>query len=180
MSKELANPMGITPNHYKEEYIQEFITYWITEKKSKSEAYALTFECDQPLEQCQRTTLSRWFKKDEVQKWVKKADKALQIDWLDKRVNALGAMYEMGMNEEESTKVRADVLDKFLNRLDKDQNRLQVDFNGTGTVNRVQIVQDKLNTITRGATLNPDGVQAIENKTNADNAIDAILVKAEK
>lgn len=166
MSTELANPMGITPNHYKEEYIQEFISYWITDKMSKSDAYAKTFECDKPLEQCQRTTLSRWFKKDEVQKWVRKADKSLQIDWLDKRVSGLEMLHNIGMNEEENTRDRISAMDKFLDKLDKEQNRLQVDLSGsTGQINIIQVVQDKLSQITSGSTIQPDYIEAqIENK----------------
>jgi len=162
MSTELANPMGITPNHYKEEYIQEFITYWITEKMSKSDAYAKTFECDSPLEQCQRTTLNRWMKKDVVQKWIKKADKALQIDWLDKRVSGLEMLHNIGMDENEATKNRIDAMDKFLNRLDKEQNRLQVDFGDNTQVNIVQIVSDKLQSITSGSTIQPDLIPIID------------------
>lgn len=157
MSTELANPMGITPNHYKEEYIQEFISYWITDKMSKSDAYAKTFDCDKPLEQCQRTTLSRWIKKPEVEKWIKKADRSLQIDWLDKRVSGLEMLHNIGMDENEETKDRISAMDKFLNRLDKEQNRLQVDLNGGTQVNIVQVVQDKLSQITGGATISPDG-----------------------
>ena len=49
---------------------------------------------------------------------------------------------------------------------------------GTNTqVNIVQVVQDKLNTITNGATINPDGLKAPETRSNADLAIDAILVR---
>ena len=178
MSTELANPMGITPNHYKEEYIQEFIFRWITEKKSKSEAYALTFDCDQPLEQCQRTTLSRWMRKEEVQKWIKKADKALQIDWLDKRANGLEMLYNIGMNEDENTRNRIDAMDKFLNRLDKDQNKLMVDFGGS-QVNIVQIVQDKLAAITQGATIQPDIISK-EDYIKRVEYVDSIVNKEEK
>ena len=165
MSRELANPMGITPNHYKEEYIQEFISYWITEKKSKSEAYALTFDCDQPLEQCQRTTLSRWLQKDEVKRWIKKADKSLQIDWLDKRVSGLQMLHDIGMDDNEKTQDRINAMDKFLNRLDKEQSRLQIDFGEGSQINIIQVVQDKLEKITNGATIMPDYIDAqIESK----------------
>ena len=61
------------------------------------------------------------------------------------------------VNEDEDTKDRIAAMDKFLNRLDKEQNRLQIGFDSQPQVNIIQVVQEKLSQITGGATISPDG-----------------------
>ncbi len=155
--------------------IKEFSNYVIFDGMNKTEAWVKTFNVKHPLSPSMQTKMYRWIKREPVQKWLVKANKSLEVDWIDKRVNALQHLYAIGMADESKTNV--DALDKFLSHLNREENKIKIDMGNAGQINIVQIVQDKLNTITAGATINPSG--QIENayKDRADNAIDAIIMK---
>ncbi len=87
-----------------EKYIKEFSNYVIFEGMSKVEAWTKTFGVQMPISNNMQTKMYRWIKKDVVQKWLVKANKSLEVDWIDKRVNALQHLFDMGMNKENSVR----------------------------------------------------------------------------
>ncbi len=161
-----------------EKYIKEFCNYVIFDGLNKTEAWIKTFNVQTPLTPSLQTKLYRWIKREPVQKWLEKANKSLEVDWIDKRVNALQHLYNIGMADEGKTNV--DALDKFLSHLNREENKIKLDIGNVGQINIVQIVQDKLNMITMGATINPNGQIDNSSRARADNAIDAILLKDKK
>lgn len=161
-----------------EKYIKEFSNYVIFDGLNKTEAWVKTFNVEYPLSPSMQTKMYRWIKKDTIQKWLEKANKSLEVDWIDKRVNALQHLYNIGMADEGKTNV--DALDKFLSHLNREENKIKLDIGNVGQINIVQIVQEKLNMITMGATINPNGQIENSNRTRADNAIDAILLRDKK
>jgi len=172
-----STPDELTLMLREDRYIKEFCNYLHFEELSKVDAYCKTFRMKKPLGQSQQVRMYRWVKKKAVQEWLQKSIKSLEVDWIDKRVNALQHLYGLGTNAENSEKTQIDALDKFLSHLNREENKIRLDMNGSTQVNIVQIVQDKLATITRGATIQPDLLSSGKEPTLADKAIDAILVK---
>jgi len=163
-----------------EKYIKEFSNYVIFEGMTKLEAWTTTFDVSLPITNSMQTKLYRWIKKDAVQKWLIKANKTLEVDWIDKRVNALQHLYSIGTDKDNSEKAQIDALDRFLTHLNKEENKIKLDL-GNSQVNIVQIVQEKLATITNGAIIQPSGqIKESTFASRADDAIDAIILKGKK
>ena len=160
-----------------ENKMKEYANYVILELKTKREAWIETFKPEVPMSRAVEAKMYRWFQNKNVVALMTKLNKSLEVDWIDKRVNSLQHLYKLGTNEDSSEKSQIDALDKFLTHLNKVENKITLEHVGNQQVSIVQILQDKLATITNGATINPDGIQAPHNMTNADLAIDAILVK---
>lgn len=158
-----------------EAYIKEFCNYVIFEGMSKNQAWIKTFGISIEMNNNLITKMYRWVKKKEVQDWLGKANKSLEVDWIDKRVNALGHLYNIGMSGEDKRNI--DALDRFLSHLNREENKIRLDINGATQVNIVQIVQDKLSMIVNGATISPNGSILNTPQSRADNAIDAILLR---
>lgn len=139
-----------------EQYVKEFANYITFDGMSKPKAFCKVFGLDYPLTDSLTVKLYRWVKKDEVHEWLEKANSSLQVDWIDKRVNALQHLYNLGTDEDNPTKIQVEALDKFLAHLNKEENKIRLDL-GNSQVNIVQVVQDKLSSITSGATISPTG-----------------------
>lgn len=151
--------MDTLNNKLKEErYIQEFANYVTFDGLNKKDAWMQTFDVHPDLmNDSMQTKMYRWVKKDVVQKWLKKSVSSLEVDWIDKRVNALNHLYNIGTDVETSDKMKIDALDKFLGHLNREEKKLSIDMNGATQVNIVQVVQDKLQQITQGAMIQPNG-----------------------
>ena len=163
-----------------EKYIKEFSNYVIFEGMTKVEAWTTTFDVELPITNSMQTKMYRWVKKEAVQKWLVKANKTLEVDWIDKRVNALQHLYSLGIDKDAPPKAQIDALDRFLTHLNKEENKIKLDL-GNSQVNIVQIVQDKLATITNGAIINPSGqIKESTYSSRADEAMEAIILKGKK
>ena len=158
-----------------EQFIKEFANYVIFEGMTNPQAWTKTFRVDSPMSDSHKTKMYRWLKKDQVQKWLTKANKSLEVDWIDKRVNALQHLYDIGTDGEALPKDKVAALDKFLTHLNKEENKIKLDI-GNAQVNIVQIVQDKLSQITDGSTIQPDCLPSPKYRSK----VDAIDVEVER
>ena len=160
-------PEVITEMLKDESKIKEYANYVIFDLKSKREAWIETFNPDVPMSRAVEAKMYRWFQKEEVKKWMEKLNKSLEIDWIDKRVDSLQHLYKLGTDSENAEKIQIDALDKFLTHLNKVENKITLEHTGAQQVSIIQIVQDKLTQITKGATIQPDYVEAqIEDNTD--------------
>jgi len=152
-----------------EQYIREFCNYVVIDLMKQTDAWVKTFRIDTPMLPSMRTKMHRWIQKDVVKKWMTKANKSLEIDWIDKKVDILERMYLMATDElkdkdgdkiEVPLKLQASTGKDWLDAIKADKT-IKVDMGENTQINIVQIVQDKLETITGGATIQPDIVEAI-------------------
>lgn len=170
-----------------ERKIQEFCNYVVFDGLSYAKAWIKTFEIEaEELNNSMKTKMYRWVNKPMVQEWLKKANKSLEVDWMDKKVDILQRMYLIatdslvkadGEKVDIPVKVQATTGKDWLDAVKSDKT-INLNVDGGNTVNIVQVVQDKLSAITSGATINPDGmVKEITARDRADEAIDAIILK---
>ena len=171
-----STPEAITEELKDDDKTKEYANYVILEGKSKRESWIMTFNPELPMPRAIEAKMYRWFQKDSVKKLMTKLNKSLEVDWIDKRVNALQHLFDIGTNSESSEKSQIDGLDKFLTHLNKVENKIVLETQGSNQINIIQVVQDRLATIVGGSTITPDGMIAKATGSNADNAIDAILV----
>jgi len=147
-----------------EKYIREYANYIILDGMAKREAYIKTFRMDTPLTKAHEVRMYRWFKKDVVAKWVQKANKSLEVDWIDKKVDVLNRMHHIAMDTlkdmdgnkiDVPLKLQATAGKDWLDAIKADKT-INVNMGDNQTLNIVQIVQDKLESITSGSTIQPD------------------------
>jgi len=153
---EISSPEELNKRLKDEQFIREFTNRVIFDGMSKPRAWCITFGVDYPLTPSQTTKMYRWLKKDEVHNWLERANNSLDVDWIDKRVNALYHLYSLGTDEDTQTKNRIAALDKFLTHLNKEESKIKLELGGSTQVNIIQVVQDSLSKITSGATIQPD------------------------
>ena len=169
-----------------EDRIKEFCNYIVFDGLTKPKAWSKAFNVEMPLSANMQTKMYRWLKKDAVVKWMGKANKSLEVDWIDKKVDVLNRMHCIAMDNlvspsgeriEVPLKLQASTGKDWLDAVKQDKT-INLNVGDNNTVNIVQIVQDKLASITNGATINPDGIPYKETaRDRADNAIDAIIMK---
>lgn len=174
---QISTPEELNINMKDDKYIKEFCNYVVFEGMDKTQAFVATFDVAKPLSDVMKTKMYRWIKKDAVQKWLKKSNKSLEVDWIDKRINALQHLYDIGTDKENSEKAQIDGLNVFLTHLNKEENKIRLDIGGSTQINIVQVVQDKLSMITNGSTVMPNGAISYDKKANDINALDAIMSK---
>ena len=153
-----------------ENCIKEYANYIVLEHMNKREAWIKTFRPDTPMTGAMEARMYRWFNKDVVKKWITKANKSLEVDWIDKKVDILERMYKIatdtlttldGEKVEVSVKQQASTGKDWLDAVKADKT-LKIDMGDNTTINIVQIMQDKLNLITDGSVIQPDKPKFIE------------------
>ena len=152
----ISSPEELNKRLKDEQFIREFTNKVIFDGMTKPKAWSATFGVDYPLTDVMKTKMYRWLKKDEVHNWLERANNSLDVDWIDKRVNALQHLYSLGTDEENQAKNRIDALDKFLTHLNKEESKIKLELGGSTQVNIIRVVQDSLSKITSGATIQPD------------------------
>lgn len=120
---------------------------------SKAKAFSKTFDVELPFDNTMTQRVYRWCKRDSVVRWLEKANKSLEVDWIDKRVNALNHLYRLGV-EAENERNQIEALNVFLTKLDKESGSLNI--NVENKVNVVKLVSEKLDKIA-GGVIDVDG-----------------------
>lgn len=174
MKKQEYTPIeDLKPMLNDEKYVKEYVNYITFDGMDKKDAFCETFNVDNNMTQVMRNRMNRWVKREDVQKWLSKANRSLETDWIDKRVNAMNHLYNLGTNPESTDRIKIDALDKFLAHLNREESRIRLDIGENTQVNIVNVIQNKLNALTREATINPAGAITYKghHEYTADEAI---------
>lgn len=150
----------LTEMMFDEAHIKEFVNYIVFDGLTKKAAFHETFRefiDDEGMTDSLTVKAYNWVKTERVQRWMEKANKSLEIDWLDKRVTALNDLFEIGINAE-SNKEKISAYDTFLKHLGKEEKNM-INIMGDGKVNIIQVVQDKLESLT-STSIQPDLIEA--------------------
>ena len=192
---ELSTPDELNSMLKDDIYIKDFWNRVTFDRMSKPKAWATTFRVDYPLTDSHTTKMYRWLKKPLVEDIGSKADRALSVDLMDNKLDILDRMYKIAMDKLEdekgekipvSVKIQAETGKYWLESVKQDKS-INLNIQGGSQVNIVQVLDEKLASLTQGATISPDGaVEMIEHNKGGQfaktsdksiKAIDAILVK---
>ena len=162
---ELSTPDELNSMLKDDVYIKDFWNKVTFDRLSKPKAWASTFRVDYPLSDSHTTKMYRWLRKKNVADTGDKVDRALSTDLMDNKLDILDRMYNIAMDnlvDEKgekipvSVKIQAETGKYWLDSVKQDKT-INLNMTGDSQVNIVQIVQDKLQSITSGATIQPNG-----------------------
>lgn len=173
MEFKLSTPEQLNEKLKDDVYIKDFWNRVVFDGMTKPKAWSVTFGVDYPLEPTMQTKMYRWVKKDIVASIAKKINKGLEIDLLDNKMEILSRMHKIATDTLEDgkgnhidvpLKIQAETGKSWLDAVKSDKS-ININMNDGQQINIIQVVQDKLNRITDGATIQPDYIEAqIENK----------------